>query len=86
MNFEIERNKILQKDKSEQVIAEITFSETTPGVFVIDHTFVDESLRGQGVASKLVQVAVDEIKNRGGQVKATCSYAAKWLSKHAELL
>ena len=84
MDFEIERNRIFQEDEAGRVIAEITFPETSPGVFVIDHTFVDASLRGQGIASKLVQAAVDEIKKRGGQVKATCSYAAKWLSEHAE--
>ena len=80
--MEFETDRILQKDETGRVIAEITFPETSPGVFVIDHTFVDGSLRGQGVASKLVQAAVDEIKKRGGRVEATCSYAKKWLSEH----
>ena len=31
---------------------------------------------------KLVQAAVDEITARGGEVRATCSYAAKWLTTH----
>ena len=84
MNFKIESNRIFKEDEAGQVIAEITFPETSPGVFVIAHTFVDSSLRGQGIASQLVQAAVDEIKKRGGQVKATCSYAAKWLSEHTE--
>ena len=82
--MKIERNRIFQEDEAGRGIAEITFPETSPGVFVIDHTFVDASLRGQSIAAKLVQTAVDEIKNRGGQVKATCSYVAKWLSEHAE--
>ena len=64
-----------------KVIAEVTFPETEPGVYTIDHTFVDGSLRGQGMASKLVQMAVDEIQNRGGEVRATCSYAKKWLEE-----
>ena len=76
-------NRIQQKDKTGRVIAEITFPETSPGVFVIDHTFVDKSLRGLGVASNLVQAAVDEIKKRGGKVQATCSYAKKWLEEHS---
>ena len=85
MEFKIERNRIYKEDKAGQIIAEIKFPETSPDVFVIDHTFVDSSLRGQGIASKLVQAAVDEIKKRGGQVKATCSYAAKWLEEHREV-
>ncbi|MBQ3347692.1 MAG: N-acetyltransferase [Synergistaceae bacterium] len=80
--MEFEANSILQKDENGRVVAEITFPETSPGVFVINHTFVDESLRGQGMASKLVQAAVEEIKRRGGKVEATCSYAKKWLSEH----
>ena len=37
--------------------------------------FVDESLRGQGIASKLVEMAVAEIKRKDCQVQASCSYA-----------
>ena len=59
MNFEIERNRILMKNETGKIVAEITFPETSPGVFVIDHTFVDEILRVQGMESKLVQCAVE---------------------------
>ncbi len=78
--FVLEGNGIFKYDDAGRVIAEVTFPETEPGVFTIDHTFVDDSLRGQGMASKLVQAAVDEITKRQGEVKATCSYAVKWLA------
>ena len=77
--FVTEENRIHMNDESGSMVAEITFPETSEGVFTIEHTFVDKSLRGQGVASKLVQAAVNEIDARGGKVRATCSYAAKWL-------
>ena len=77
----LEGNRIYMQDESGNMIAEITFPETAEGVFTIDHTFVDDSLRGQGIASKLVQAAVDEISSRGGKVEATCSYAVNWLAK-----
>ena len=79
--FITEGNRIYMTDESGSMIAEITFPETADGVYTIDHTFVDESLRGQGIASKLVQAAVDEIEKRGGKVEATCSYAVRWLEK-----
>ena len=79
--FLTEQGRIYMEDEQGRLIAEITFPETSPGVYNIDHTFVDDSLRGQGIASKLVQAAVDEIKHRGGEVRATCSYAVKWLSE-----
>ena len=79
--FLTEQSRIYMEDEQGRLIAEITFPETSPGVYNIDHTFVDDSLRGQGIASKLVQAAVDEIQHRGGEVRATCSYAVKWLSE-----
>ena len=78
--FTTEENRIYMVGGDGKLLAEITFPETSAGEFTIDHTFVDESLRGQGIASKLVQAAVDEIESKGGVVKATCSYAVGWLN------
>lgn len=82
MDFIYEKNRIYVNNEAGETIAEVTFPETDPGVFTIDHTIVDSSLQGQGVAGRLVQAAVDEIKGRGGRVEATCSYAVRWLEKH----
>ena len=79
--FLTEQDRIYMEDAQGRIVAEITFPEILPGVYSIDHTFVDNSLRGQGIASKLVQAAVDEIRRRSGEVQATCSYAVKWLSE-----
>lgn len=82
MKFIKEDSRIYRLDNNQNVIAEITFYKTENDVYVIDHTFVDESLRGQGIAGKLVEMAVEEIEKRGGKVEATCSYAKKWLEKN----
>ena len=82
MNFIKENSRIYSLDENKKIIAEITFQETEKGVFCIDHTFIDETLRGQGIASKLVKIAVEEIERRNGKVIATCSYAKKWLEKN----
>ena len=82
MEFIHERTRIYSTDEKGEVIAEVTFPETSPGVFTIEHTIVDSSLQGQGIAGKLVQAAVEEIRSRGGKVEATCSYAIKWLDDH----
>ena len=54
MQFQIQSDRIFAKDKSGKLLAEITFPETESGVCTINHTFVDESLRGQGIAGQLV--------------------------------
>lgn len=84
MNFITESNRIYANDESGKVIAEITFP-AKDGVATIDHTFVDESLRGQGVAEKLMEAAVAKISTDGKKIAATCSYAVAWLGKHPEV-
>ena len=81
MEFIKEDSRIYSLDDNGKVVAEITFYESGNEIFTIDHTFVDESLRGQGIAGKLVEMAVEEIEKRGGKVEATCSYAKKWIEK-----
>lgn len=74
-----EKSRIYGMDKDGNIIAEITFNEVEKGIYNIDHTFVDESLRGKGIAGKLVEMAINEIEKNDGKVEATCSYAKKWL-------
>lgn len=70
------------KNEDGRILAEITFPEHEPGIYTIDHTYVCDELRGQGTAGELVKMAVDQIREQGGQVRATCSYAAGWLQKN----
>lgn len=84
MEFIHEKDRIYAEDGNGKVIAEITFPSKN-GISIIDHTFVGSSLRGQGIASQLVQLAVDQIQASGNKVAATCSYADSWLKKHPEI-
>lgn len=80
MEYLIERNRIYVVDNGKEV-GEVTFPERN-GVYVINHTYVDERLRGQGIASELVRRVVEEIERRGGRIEATCSYALLWLARN----
>lgn len=82
MEFQRETGRIYA-EKDGELIAEITFPEED-GVAVIDHTFVDDSLRGQGVAGQLVRAAVDQIRREHKQARAVCSYAKAWFERHPE--
>ena len=61
----------------------MTFPERE-GVAVINHTFVDGSLRGQGVAGQLLRAVADTLRQDGRKDKATCSYAIHWFEPHPE--
>ncbi len=83
MEFITEKDRIYATDESGGLIAEVTFP-TVDGVSVINHTFVDPSLRGQGVADKLVKLAADTIMERGDKIAAMCTYAVAWFERHPE--
>lgn len=84
MDYITEENRIYAKDKTGKVVAEITFPPVKDGIVNIDSTFVDESLRGQGVAGKLIKLVVDELEKSGRKAICTCSYAVTWFEKHPE--
>ncbi len=80
MEYIVEKHRIYVVDDGEEV-GEVTFPERD-GVYVINHTYVDDRLRGQGIAAELVRRAVEAIERRGGRVEATCSYALLWLARN----
>ncbi len=83
MEYIIESERIYAQDARGTLLAEVTFP-TRDGISTIDHTFVDPSLRGQGVAGELVKLAADRIAADGGKIAATCPYAVRWLGEHPE--
>ncbi len=83
MDFKIEENRIYLKNQDDKIIAEIDFEKINEDTYNVYHTFVDESLRGQGIANKLVTLAYEEItENRKSKFEATCEYVKKWMEKN----
>ncbi len=83
MDFITEHNRIYATDPSGGLLAEVTFPERN-GIATINHTFVDNSLRGQGIAGQLVKLAADKILADGNKIAATCPYAVTWFQRHPE--
>ena len=84
MDFIVESGRIYLKGVDGKCVAEITFETIDQSTVNINHTFVDDSLRGQGIAGKLMQKAMDILEERQKKVVPSCSYAANWLQKHPE--
>ena len=55
-----------------------------PGGLVLKHTEVADEFEGHGLASRLVQAALDDIRRRGLQVVPLCPLVAKYIRKHPE--
>ena len=71
------------KGKHER-LAEFTYVDAGEGAINIDHTFVDESLRGQKIGDKLVASAVEYARENGLKIYATCPFALKVLTRTTE--
>lgn len=67
-----------------KMMAFATFPDLEEGVVVINHTMVNPSLRGQGIASKLMEAVVEVLKETNRKCRTSCSYAASWFEKHEE--
>jgi hypothetical protein len=83
MTFIQEENRFYMGDNPAQPQAEITFKKRGEDRLVVNHTFTDESLRGQGIARKLVERVAEYAREKGYKLLATCSYAKKVLSEDA---
>jgi predicted GNAT family acetyltransferase len=55
-----------------------------PSAVIITHTETPRALRGRGVASELVQGALELIRADGLKVIAGCGFVADYLNKHPE--
>lgn len=48
-----------------------------------DHTIVDPSFEGRGIAGRLVRYALDTVRDEGRwRVHPVCPYVVAWLGKH----
>lgn len=55
-----------------------------PGKVIITHTETPPALRGRGIASQLVQGALEQIRADGLKVVAACGFVVDYLDKHPE--
>ena len=54
------------------------------GRVVMVHTEIGDAYEGQGLAGRLVQWALDDLRTRGLQVVPLCPYVARYIDKHPE--
>ena len=53
-------------------------------VMTITHTGVPAEVGGRGIASALVQAAMDAARAERWKVVPACSYASAWIKRHPE--
>lgn len=70
-------------EKDGQNLGEITWT-LLGDVMVMDHTFVSPTLRGKGVAKKLLDQAAEFARGRGYKMEAVCSYVVTSFENSSE--
>ena len=62
MEFFEEKERICVRDESGTVVAEVVFPEEGEDAVCITRTYVEEGLRGQGIAAKLMEAAANSAR------------------------
>lgn len=65
-------------------LAEMTYVTAGETGFIIDHTEVDDSLRGQKVGDKLLAEAVKYAREKHLKIFATCPFALRKLQENVD--
>ena len=64
-------------------VGELAWDRGGPGVMIIEHTQVDEVLRGTGAGRQLVDAAADWARRAGMKIAPFCPYAKKVMERDA---
>lgn len=84
MNFIYSQNRIFLLNDNNETIAEVTFPDIDENTVDINHTYVSDSLRGQGIAGKLMKAAAEQLQSQNKKAVLTCSFAVKWFERNPE--
>lgn len=66
-------------------MAEMVYVMAGPKRMIIEHTEVDESLKGQGVGAKLLETLVDYARKEEVKVLPLCPFAKATFQKRKDL-
>ena len=73
----IEDKGFFINNEKEEIIAELTYRKEGNKLY-FDHTFVSSSLRGQGIADKLLNAGVEYAEKNGYKIVPVCSYVVNF--------
>ncbi len=78
------KSKFYIGESEDNFIAHITYKNGGKNVIIVDHTFVDPSLRGQSIAGKLLAKVVEMAREENLKIVPVCSYVVTKMSRTDE--
>lgn len=79
-----EEKRFVVFNQEETEIGEVTWSTAGDSMIIIDHTYVDDKYRGQGIAEKLVSLVVSYAREHHKKVIPLCPFAKKEFDRKKE--
>lgn len=84
MNWNFEDERMYSLDNQGVLMAELLYKHKNEAEVVINKIYVNPSLRGQGIAGKMMVAFAQYLREKEIKTTATCSYAKSWLEKNNE--
>ncbi|MGN7761486.1 GNAT family N-acetyltransferase [Paenibacillus sp. 22594] len=78
-------NKRFWISDQDSMAAEMTYVTSTASLFIIDHTFVDTTYRGQGLGDLLVEAMVEYARENEIKIVPLCPFAKGRFQQRPEL-
>ncbi len=67
-----------------EVVGFTQFEARDDGVVVFPHTVIDRAHRGEGLGSRLIGAALDDVRERGETIVAQCEAVAGFIDSNPE--
>jgi uncharacterized protein len=71
-------------EKEGDIVAELTYTMGDNKIMTLDHTETDSDMEGKGLASSLVEHAVNYARENDIKIDPLCRYAAAQFERHEE--
>lgn len=77
------RHRYVLEDDAATVVASSNYTVRQNRI-VFNHTEVADGYEGQGLGTKLVQAALDDVRAAGTTIVPLCAYVRGWIERHPE--
>lgn len=83
MEIKEEKGRFALYDGKKEM-GEMTWSDAGDTLMIIDHTYVDDTYRGQGLAEKLVLSGVEKARRENKKIMPLCPFAKREFQQKPE--
>lgn len=78
------RGRYVGKVEGHSAEAQLTFERVNPDLIVADHTLTPVALRGQGIATVLVEHMVADARREGFKIRPVCPFVVDAFDRHPD--